>query len=152
AGCGELLAQGGGDGFDGVLDFVRAGHDAFDAGGGLVGLSCAGRGAFDGFGDCVQGALPGSADVFEQTGDVACGGGCAVGEFAHFVGNDGEAAALFSGAGGFDCRIEGEQVGLGGDVADEPDHFGNPGAAFAQLVHTGRGAADAAFDVAHAVD
>ena len=42
-------------------------------------------------------------------------------EFADFVGDDGETAAGFAGAGGFDGGVEGEQVGLFRDVVDGVD-------------------------------
>ena len=43
----------------------------------------------------------------------------ALGQFADFVGNDGKAAALFTGTCRFDGGIEGEQIGLTGDVRDD---------------------------------
>lgn len=36
-------------------------------------------------------------------------------ELAHFVGDDGKATALFTGAGGFDGSIQCQQVGLLGN-------------------------------------
>jgi hypothetical protein len=42
-------------------------------------------------------------------------------EFAHFLGHDGESPAGLAGAGGFDARIQGQQVGLEGDFVDHGD-------------------------------
>ncbi len=42
-----------------------------------------------------------------------------VGELAHFVGDDGKAAALLAGACRLDRRIQRQQVGLVGDLADQ---------------------------------
>jgi hypothetical protein len=46
-------------------------------------------------------------------------------QFAHFVGDDGEAAAMLAGTGGFDGGVEGEQVGLVGDGGDQADRAGD---------------------------
>jgi hypothetical protein len=45
----------------------------------------------------------------------------ASGELADLFGDDGEAAALFAGAGGLDGGVEREQVGLFGDAGDGVD-------------------------------
>ena len=42
-----------------------------------------------------------------------------LGEAPDFGGDDGKTLAVFAGAGGFNGGIEGEQVGLRGDMADE---------------------------------
>ena len=46
----------------------------------------------------------------------------ACGQAAHLVGDHGETAALFSGAGGFDGGVQGQEVGLLGDAFDDIDH------------------------------
>jgi len=49
-----------------------------------------------------------------------------LGQFLDFVGDDGKALARFPGAGGFDGRIQGEQVRLlrdGGDDLDDLSDF-----------------------------
>ena len=43
------------------------------------------------------------------------------GEALHFLGDDREAAAGIAGAGGLDGRVERQQVGLAGDVADQAE-------------------------------
>ena len=53
-------------------------------------------------------------------------------QFAHFVGNDGEAAAVLSRPGRLNGRIECEQVRLIGNFADELDNFPNAGGLLVQ--------------------
>src|SRR4029079_17663804 len=60
-------------------------------------------------------ALDGSDDGV----DFAGGGFRPLGESAYLVGDDGEPEAVLSGAGGFDGGVEGEQVGLVGDLVDQ---------------------------------
>ncbi len=43
------------------------------------------------------------------------------GQFAHLVGDDGEAPAVLPGPGGLDGGVEGQKVGLVADVLDEAD-------------------------------
>jgi len=61
------------------------------------------------------------AHAFDLPGDVLGGFGAAAGEFLDFVGDDGEAEAVFAGAGGFDGGVEGKQIGLAGDAIDQGD-------------------------------
>ena len=61
------------------------------------------------------------ADLADQRGDRAGGGLGALGELAHLVGDDGEAAALLAGAGGLDRGVQREQVGLLGQRGDRLD-------------------------------
>ena len=49
----------------------------------------------------------------------------AFGEFAHLVGNDGEAASLFAGPRRLDGRVECQQIGLISDVLDHADDIGD---------------------------
>ena len=44
-----------------------------------------------------------------------------LGQLADFIGHDGEAAAMLTGASGFDCRVERQQVRLIGAVFDRID-------------------------------
>ena len=46
-----------------------------------------------------------------------------LGQFANFVGDDGEALAVLTGLGGNDRRIQGEQAGLVGDFVDNREDF-----------------------------
>ena len=59
----------------------------------------------------------------------------ALGKLAYLVGDDGEAASGLAGPCRLDRRIEGEQVGLIGDVLDDLNHLRNVGGAFAKLMH-----------------
>ncbi|MNH37605.1 hypothetical protein D3C79_985270 [compost metagenome] len=50
--------------------------------------------------------------------DLAGSAGSALGQRANFFGHDGKAATHFPGARRFNCRIEGQQVGLFGNRAN----------------------------------
>ena len=58
------------------------------------------------------------ANRIDRRGDIAGGRRGALGELPHLVGDDGEAAPLLAGARRFDRRVEREQIGLVGDLAD----------------------------------
>ena len=75
------------------------------------------------------------ADFYEamEIGKVLLLG--ALGQLAHFVGHDGETAALLSCARGLDCRIERQQVGLLGDLADLARHRADGGGRIDEGVH-----------------
>ena len=147
-----LLGGGGGDGVDHLGHVARTGHDSFEV------VSCAAC-----FGDTVanhdaafvhggDGGLGVALDLADGLADF---GGCllrAVGELAHFVGDDGKASAVFACAGGFNRSVEGEQVGLIGDVVDDLDHLADGFAALAQRVDALGAAVDGFFDGVHAVD
>ena len=50
-------------------------------------------------------------------------GGGALGQLAHLIGYHIEARPGHAGAGGFDGRVERQDVGLGGDIGDQVDHL-----------------------------
>jgi hypothetical protein len=57
---------------------------------------------------------------------ISCAATCAAfGELADFGGDDRETLAVFAGARGFDGRVQGQQIGLVGDVVDDADLVGN---------------------------
>ena len=57
-------------------------------------------------------------DVRHQLRDVGGGTGGALGQLAHLVGDHGETAPGFSGAGSLDRCVEGQKIGLVGDFLD----------------------------------
>ena len=66
--------------------------------------------------------LPGRLlDGGDLGGDVVGRAGGLAGEALHFLGDDREAAAGIAGAGRLDRRVEREQIGLAGDVADQAE-------------------------------
>ena len=79
-----------------------------------------------------DGAITVSLDGFEDGVDLCGGFHGSVGEGADFAGNDGKAAACVSCAGCFNGSIEGEQVGLIGDLANYPGNHTDLGGAFPQ--------------------
>jgi hypothetical protein len=76
----------------------------------------------------------------------------ALGQFAHLVGDDGEAAAAFAGARRLDRCIERQQVGLLGDLVDDIDDFRNPRRVLIELVDGVRRLADLAGDRRNLLD
>ena len=63
--------------------------------------------------------------LLDQPLDLLGGGGAALGELAHLVGHHREAPAVLPGPRGLDGGVQGQQVGLVGDVADHPDDAGD---------------------------
>jgi hypothetical protein len=61
--------------------------------------------------------------------------GRALSQFAHFLGDDREAAAGFTGTCRFDTGIERQKVGLEGDLVNHTDDVGNLIGAFLDPAH-----------------
>ena len=91
-------------------------------------------------------------DVLHQRADLARRARRALGELAHFVGDDREAAAVFAGACGFDRRVEREQVRLIGDGVDRLDDRADAVRRDAELPHLRDGHADVVGDLARRRD
>ncbi|OIQ74034.1 hypothetical protein GALL_443210 [mine drainage metagenome] len=68
--------------------------------------------------DHVFGLVDGAHDIAHVGADFIAEFGGALGELAHFVGDDGEASPGFTGTRRFDGGIERQQVGLAGDAFD----------------------------------
>ncbi len=73
-------------------------------------------GAARGLLDHADGADGVGLDLADQVGDPAGGGVRLLGELAHLLGDDGEAAALLARAGGLDGRVQRQQVRLVGEA------------------------------------
>jgi hypothetical protein len=67
------------------------------------------------------GAVHALEDVLDELSDVGRGLAGLFGEFPDFGGDDGEAFASLAGLRRLDARVDGEEVGLGGDVFNEND-------------------------------
>jgi hypothetical protein len=65
-----------------------------------------------------------SARLGDQRLDLLGGIGRALGEFAHFLRDDGKALAGLAGARRLDAGIERQKVGLEGDLVDDADDVG----------------------------
>src|SRR6185369_2533414 len=98
---GTLLLDRGGNGRGNLVDLSDNGGDALDRGDRGFRLALDGRNLL---GDLL-GRMRGL-----------------VGEVLHFAGHHGESLARLAGAGGFNGRIERQQVGLLGDVGDQLDN------------------------------
>ena len=59
----------------------------------------------------------------------------ALGQLAHFVGHDGEPAALLAGPSRLDRGVQREQVGFAGDRRDGVDDLPDHGTALSQIEH-----------------
>ena len=64
-------------------------------------------------------------DVAQNLGDLFGRRRAAFGQLTDFIGHDSEAATMLTRAGCFDRSIEGEQIGLIGDVFDRIDDLFN---------------------------
>jgi hypothetical protein len=85
-------------------------------------------------GDCrLRLALNGGDHLADLTGRLRC----PFGEFAHLVGNDGESAPLFTRPRRLDGRVEGQQIGLIGDLANRLDDAADGSRAFTERAHHG---------------
>jgi hypothetical protein len=62
----------------------------------------------------------------------------ALGKFSYFIGDHGKTAALFSGPGRLDRRIERQQIGLIGNFADQTDDAADALGTFAQGIDAAR--------------
>ena len=100
---------------------------------------------FDG-GDGAAGLL---LDAFDHGGDFFRGLASVLGEAADFTGDDGETATLLTGAGGLDGGVEGEEVGILGDFADDGDDFADFLRARVELPHEGVDGFGCSGDVVH---
>ena len=97
-------------------------------------------------------------DADDEVGDFMGGLGRAGCQLGEFVGEDGEAGAVFSGAGGFNGGIESEEIGLlgqfldeGGDAADGRGLLLEELAVFHGDLVDGLDAMEAAFGTLHGV-
>src|SRR5882724_2720451 len=129
--CGAALGRGGcGDGgdhgsggFGGLDDFAQGGAGA---GGGFdAEFDLLGAGLHD-----LHGGLRFGLDALNHLSNFFGSATGALGEFADFVGYNRKATALLTGAGGFDGGVEGEKVGLVGNIIDGADDFANLVAVF----------------------
>src|SRR5690606_37513138 len=69
--------------------------------------------------------------------DFLGGGGALLCQAAHFAGDHGEAFAGLAGAGRFDRRVQGQDVGLEGDLFDQGNDVADLARAFVYAVHGG---------------
>ena len=106
-----LLVRGLGDLADAFVKLARLLHDGCEVRGHLFADPHALLALFGGGGNLLRRLLGGT--------------GAALGEVAHLVGDDREAQAGLAGAGGFHRGVEGEDVGLEGDLIDRLDNLGN---------------------------
>ena len=89
-------------------------------------------------------------DAFDHLRDFAGGVAGGFGEAADFTGDDGKAAALFAGAGGFDGGVESEQIGFLGDFFDDVDDADDLLGFFAEALDGFGGLGDGVGDGVHA--
>jgi hypothetical protein len=78
----------------------------------------------------------------DQGLDLLGGVGRALGQGPHFLGDDREAATGFTGPGRLDAGVQGQQVGLEGDLVDDADDLADRLRRLLDLVHGLDGVAD----------
>ena len=66
-----------------------------------------------------------AAGLLDQLGNFAGRLIGALGQFADLVGHHGKTHAVLAGPGRLDRRIEGQEVGLAGDLGDHLDDLGD---------------------------
>ncbi|MBM4416193.1 MAG: hypothetical protein FJ035_08150 [Chloroflexi bacterium] len=121
-------------------------EDAFEGAAGEAGGGAAVADLGGAFLHRLDGGLDTALDALDEGADLLGRAGDTLGELAQLVGDDGEAAALLASAGGLDGRVEGEQVGLGGDVLDDRDDLADLRRALAEAGDFGGGGVDGACD------
>ena len=82
-----------------------------------------------------DGGVDGAADVVDEAADLLGRAGDAVGQLADLVGDDGEAPAGVARAGGFDRGVDGQDVGLLGQLEDDVEHAADLLRLLAELEH-----------------
>ena len=60
-------------------------------------------------------------DSLDHSVDLVGSLSCTFGQFSNFIGDNGKAAALFTGPRSLDRRVEGEKIGLIGNFLDDTD-------------------------------
>ena len=88
-----------------------------------------------GFGDQFDAVLDLRGRGRDQALDLLGGVGRALGERAHFGGDDREAAAGVAGARRLDAGVERQQIGLEGDLVDHADDLADLLRGFGDRVH-----------------
>ena len=81
------------------------------------------------------GMLGRAPDRLNNGGDIAGAAAGALGQFAHLIGHHGKTPPLLAGTGGFNRRVQGQQIGLIGDVVDHLRHGPDAPHRFVQLAH-----------------
>src|SRR6516165_6123825 len=85
--------------------------------------------------DAVDGLMNQSFDLLGRFGAAVC-------QAPHLRGDDRKTAPLLSGARGFDCGVQCEDVGLKRYAVDQPDDLGDLLRRVANLIHRGDQPAD----------
>ena len=62
-------------------------------------------------------------DLKDQSGDLGRGLGCALGQLAYLVGDDGKTTSLLTGPGCLNGCVQGQQIGLEGDFVNGSDYL-----------------------------
>ena len=100
----------------------------------------------------LDGFFGAGLDLADESGDLLGGATGSLGELADLVGDDCEALALLAGSGRLDGGVEGEEVGLLGDVVDRLDDGADLVGLGAELGDLPRGLLDGELDAFHLAD
>ena len=61
--------------------------------------------------------------ISDHASDILGTAGCSLSQMPHLICNHRKTAAVFSGTGSFDCRIESQKIGLLGNTAYDIDNL-----------------------------
>ena len=79
--------------------------------------------------------MAGLLDRVDLIGDLLGRARRLVGQVLYLRGDDGEALACLAGASGFDGGVQGQQLGLGGDLLDQADDLADAFGGIRQTAH-----------------
>ena len=113
-----LLLDGAGDGLDFLQRLLGAGIDLLQRISRLASQVGAGTRLGAALLDAVDGRLRLALNGADHGADLTGGSRRALGELAHLVGDDSKAAALFARTRRLDGGVEGQQIGLVGNVVN----------------------------------
>jgi len=99
-----------------------------------------------------QGRGHGLLDLSQDRADLNGGLAGLLGEAAHLVGHYREAITVLTGSGGFDGRIDGQHVGLLGQVLDGGDDLADGLGLFGETLHAGGQGLDLVANPPHPFD
>ena len=131
-------------------DFRNAASDGFQRGTGFASMPDTGVGFRHSLPDRIDRLACFRLDVLDHLADFSRGLSRLFGQLADFIRNHSKAATLLAGAGGFNRRVERQQVGLIGNFLDHRDDRANFLRAAAEFFDRGRGVVDGVMDAFHA--
>jgi hypothetical protein len=100
----------------------------------------------------LEGPFDGLLDLGQDADDFPGGFSGLIRQLTNFLGDHRKTPPVFTGPGGFDGGVQGEEVGLTGDVGDDPHHLFDTAGALTQSLHSGGDILDGSFDPLNLAD